>query len=138
MYKNLILITVASLAIGAVIGRYSAPKNVTNKDEQTRTVNTNQNVTESSKETRYPDGTITIEKRKEKETKKITEEERKSSSTTESRPSYRVGALYEPAIKSVQEVSYQVIVEKRIFSEVYGGVSASSRRTVGLSISLGF
>lgn len=132
------------------IGRFSAPRSVTTKDsehsevKQNEDVNRNQNVVETTKETRLPDGTVVTETRKEKDTstqiarETNTEIQKISSTQTEVRPSFRIGLGYEPAIKGFQDNTYSVTLEKRLFSEFYVGVSAGSRRTIGVTVSLGF
>jgi hypothetical protein len=131
-------------------GRFFSPASTETKtSEHTAThetvdTNRNQNSVETTKETKLPDGTIIIERRKEKETSTQTEsarnaETQKDSSTkTETRPSYMVSVVYEPAVKGFQETNYSGIVERRLFSEVYLGVSFSSSRTAGIVLSLGF
>lgn len=130
--KNLIVI--AMLVASFALGRFSSPKSVQTLEKEN--VNKNVNVVETTKETRMPDGTVITEKRKEKETS--TQTEKVSSKTVENRPSYRVGLIYEPAIKDFQEASYGVILEKRLFSELYVGVTVDSEKTIGLTVSLGF
>jgi hypothetical protein len=132
------------------IGRFSAPKSIQTKDSvrtdsQTNTItDKNSNTVEVVKETRLPDGTVIKETRKEKETSIQTERQRvastvrESSSTTEVRPSFRVGGVYQPAIKGFQENGYGLILEKRLFSEVYLGILVESDKTAALTISFGF
>ncbi len=148
-YKT-ILIVVAALTAAFSIGRFSAPKKIETREiervvyRENENINRNQNLIEVITETRLPDGTIIKETRKEKETSTQTERQRDSSSETikstsiQTRPSFRVGALYEPSIEGFQEDSYSLIVEKRIVSELYMGISVSSNKTVGITVSLGF
>lgn len=142
---------VAVLLIAAFsIGRFFSPaslqlkSSVTDNKHDNQTVTQNQDVVEVITETRKPDGTTIIEKRKEKETSTQTTHERDSqketvtSKTIEVRPSFRIGGVYEPAIKGFQESHYQVILEKRIVSELYVGISGRSDRSFGFTLSLGF
>lgn len=148
-YKKYLLVAcVCVVAFSA--GRFSAPKSVTTAEteqqtvDQTKNIDKNQNVVETTKETHTPDGTVVIEKRKERQTTTQTEiktdiEASKTSTTmVENRPSYRLGIQYEPAIRGFQDSVYTGVVERRLFSEVYLGVTVSSRHTIGLSLSLGF
>lgn len=140
------LILVAAFSIG----RFSAPKKVEIKEvvkevvRESSHVDRNQNLVEIVKETRMPDGTVVRETRKEKETSTQTGRQRDSSTSRESshtvevRPSFRVGGVYQPAIKGFQSDGYGLILEKRLFSELYVGVLAQSDKTVGLTLSLGF
>jgi hypothetical protein len=147
-YKYFVI--VGLMCISFTAGRHLGPKSVSNqsteqiKTDQTKNVDRNQNVIETTKETRSPDGTVVIEKRKEKETstqtqvQKNSETSKSSSQTIENRPSYRIGMQYVPAIKGLQDSSYTGVLEKRLFSEVYVGVTASSLHVFGVSLSLGF
>lgn len=133
-----------------LIGRFTAPTKVETRvvervvTRETENTNRNQNVIETTKETRLPDGTVVKETRKEKETSSQKERHSETDKTSiatksiETRPSYRVGVLYEPAIKTFQDTSYSVILEKRLFSELYLGVAGGSRRTIGVTLSIGF
>lgn len=144
------LLIAAIAVISFLVGRFFAPKSESSKQtSHTQTtknedVNRNQNVVETTKETTLPDGTVIKEIRKEKETstqtsrETNTEKNKSLEKTIESRPSYRVGVGYDPAIKGFQDVSYSVTIEKRLFSELYFGVKVDSRHTYGLSLSLGF
>jgi hypothetical protein len=142
----------AALALVAAfsVGRFSAPKKVEIKEVErvvTRdntTIDRNQNFVEVTKETRMPDGTFVKETRKEKETVTQTERQldstsmRESSKTVEVRPSFRVGGVYQPAIKGFQGDGYGLILEKRILSELYVGVLGMSDKTLAITLSLGF
>jgi hypothetical protein len=134
MFKSNVTKFGIGLLIAFFAGRFTAPKNV--QTRETENQRREQNVREDKKETRLPDGTVIIETRKEKET--VTEKQKESKSKTESRPSYRVGLVYEPAIRGFQDVTYQVVLEKRILGELYVGVAARSEKTVGITLSLGF
>lgn len=140
-YKRYALAGLA-LALAFSAGRFSAPVKVETREVEhvVDNVNRNQNVIETTKETRMPDGTVVKETRKEKETSTQTERESQTSKTQniENRPGYRIGILYEPAIKGFQNQSGALILEKRIFSEVYIGISVSTNHTAGVTLSLGF
>ena len=135
-------IALALLVAAFSIGRFSAPAKVETKqitcDSEVK--DRDQNIKEVTRETKRPDGTTVKTTIREKETitKTARQSESVTSKTVEVRPSFRVGVLYEPAIKSFQKESGSVILEKRIVSELYIGVSASSNRTVGVVLSLGF
>ncbi len=148
MKKYIVMMVLLVAAFSA--GRFSSPAKVETKEveksvQQTdESVNRNQNVTEVTKETRLPDGTVIKETRKEKETstqkesESLTDKEKSSSKVVENRPDWRVGGIYEPGFSSFQSDSYTLMLERRMFSELYLGVSYSSRNTVGIAISLGF
>ncbi len=131
-----------ALLISAFLaGKFSVNSAQSKSSEQTqKVVNIDQNVVEVTKETRSPDGTVVKETRKEKETitQRSSETSKVSSQTIDSKPSYRVGVLYEPAINGLQKESGALIVERRLFSELYLGVSVSSNKTIGIGLSLGF
>lgn len=138
---------VGLLLVGAFsIGRFSAPKKVEIKEvvrEARRENETiDRNIIEIITEIVRPDGTK--ETRKEKETSTQTERKRdtvtlrESSKSVEVRPSFRVGGIYQPAIKGFQGDGFGLILEKRIVSELYVGVMGMSDKTVALTISLGF
>lgn len=141
---------IAGLSVAFSIGRFTAPAKVQTKEvervvyRENQSTNRNQNLVEIKKETRLPDGTLITETRKENQTstqtqtEKNSESKKSSSKTIEVRTAYRVGAIWEPVIKGFQEASYSVTLEKRLFSELYVGVSVSSQKTIGFSVSLGF
>jgi hypothetical protein len=135
-------IAMALLIIAFSVGRFSAPKSVQTKETETTHIDQNkdQDVVETSKETKLPDGTVIIEKREEKETKvqTVTNIEKQTTQTVEVRPSYRVGVSYDPPIKGFQDTLYSVTIEKRLFSEFYIGLTGNSRHELGISLSLGF
>jgi hypothetical protein len=145
-YAVVLALMVVSFSAGKFFGPKSVQTTETEHVETTTNQNTNknQNYIETKKETRQTDGTVIIETRKEKETttqttrETNTETAKTSETLVESRPSYRVGVGYEPAIKGFQNVTYAVTVEKRLFADIYMGISGSSRRTIGLTLSLGF
>lgn len=136
------LIGLVLLVIAFSAGRFSAPAKIETKQvEQSESHTTrDQNVVEVTRETKAPDGTIIKETRKETQTTATRETEIKkvSSTSIDIRPSYRVGVLYEPAIRGFQGVSGSLLVERRLFSEVFIGASYSSNKTIGLILSLGF
>lgn len=131
-------------------GRFSSPQSKETKEtdkitqEQVKNTDQDQNVVVTTKETKSPDGTIITETRKETETKTETQVQTNSETTksldtkVESRPAYRLGVAYDPAIKDFQDSYYAVTIEKRMFSEVYMGIQVSSLHTIGLTASLGF
>lgn len=142
---------VAALVVVAFsVGRFTSPKVVQTKatehttTHQDENINKNQNIVETTKETKLPDGTVIVEIRKEKETSIQTdkqssiESKKFSVQTTESRPSYRVGVIYQPPIKDFQPENYSLTLENRLFSELYIGAQLGSDKTVGVSLSVGF
>ena len=136
-------LAVAGLLVLAFLGgRYSSPaRTELEKTSQTEvSQNKNQDVVEIIRETHKPDGTIIKETRKEKETSIQTQKETSKSLTqiTENRPLYRLGVLYEPPIKGFQDQNYSGMIERRLFSEFYAGISVSSQKTVGVVLSFGF
>jgi hypothetical protein len=140
-----LVLCVVSFSAGRYLGPASESKTET-EHTQTQTdenINKNQNVTEITKRTTMPDGTVIVETRKEKETstqtqvQRLSEADSSSKTQTENRPSYRLGVMYEPAIRGFQDVVYGGIIERRLFSEVYLGVTANSRHTFGFSLSVG-
>jgi hypothetical protein len=148
--QYLVAIGLAIAILMFSIGRFSAPVKTETKIvehtvyKENQSIDRDQDVVVSTKKTKTPDGTVITETRKEKQTdtKTITQVDIDSQKSilkiTEDRPSYRVGAVYEPPIPAFQDAEYQLIVEKRIVSEFYLGVSGTSRHTLGLSVSLGF
>jgi len=131
-------------------GRLTAPKRVETMEvervvyRERETKNRDQSVDEVVKETRQPDGTVVIERHTKKET--TTQVERATDATSqkdvstsiESRPSWRLGVVYEPPVPEHQESTYSVIVEKRLIGEIYVGTAVSSDKTAGLTLSIGF
>lgn len=138
-----------ALVVAFSVGRFSAPKSVEIKEVvktvvvESENINRNQNSVEVVKETRMPDGTFITERTKTKETTTQTERARSSeteksvSKVVESRPSYRLGVVYHPAVRSFQSEVISGVLEKRLFSELYVGVLVRSDRTVGISLSFG-
>jgi hypothetical protein len=132
------------------LGRFATPAKVELREvekivyQQNESTEKDTNTVVTEKETRLPDGTIIKEKTKDQKTSTKTEKEiredkeRSLEKIVENRPGYRVGFGYEPAIVNFQPVRYTLMVERRIFSELYLGVSASSEKTFGLVVSLGF
>jgi hypothetical protein len=138
------------LVIAFSAGRFTAPASVqTKQSEHTTTsenenINRNQNTVVTTIETHRPDGTVIKETRKERETTTQTERSKNAqtdksfSQTAESRPSYHLGVGYQPGVRSFQPEVFSVLIEKRLFSEVYLGVEARSDKQFGLILSLGF
>jgi hypothetical protein len=148
MNKKHIVIAAVIAAVFFSLGSFLGPKEVEIKEvekiiyKESKRTDRNQNVKEIEKETRLPDGTIIKERIKTKETETITDlrtEVDKSSektSITKARPNWRLGLIYEPAIKGLQEETYTGLVERQILGEIYLGVSVG--RELGLVFSIGF
>jgi hypothetical protein len=142
--KYLIPVLVAVVAFS--LGRFATPAKVevheVEKVVTEQSKDKNQDVNETTKETRLPDGTVIIEKTKDKKTsihsETETTKEKEFSKVIENRPDWHIGLGYEPAIINFQNVSYSVILQRRIFSEFYAGVSVTSNKTVGVVVSIGF
>ncbi len=143
------LVAIALLLAAYTTGRFSGPSKVEIKEvekivyRESETKDRNLNSNETSKETRLPDGTVIIEKIKNKEYETrserntSTQSERILEKKTEARPNWHMGVVYEPAIMETQAVRYTGLIERRIMGEFYIGLSGSSEKTVGLSFSLG-
>ncbi len=150
MKLKLVLAGLALVVIAYSVGRFTTPAEVQIKEVEQivyverETKERDQNVTEKETETRYPDGTVVKEKIKTKETKTVTEKETESSKTklteskTESRPSYRVGLGSQVDIKDFREIHYTLMIERRLFSELYLGGMYSTNQTIGIILTLGF
>ncbi len=131
-------IVVVACVISFSIGKHSGGSRTelieivaeTKKTDTTRVVD--------KKETIRPDGTRIIETVT--STKRLTDSElnKDTSSKTLARPEWRANVLYFPAIPNHQDQLGILDVQKRILSEIYLGVSISSQKQIGLSISIGF
>lgn len=138
----------AALVIAFLAGRYFGPQEVQIKEvekvvyKESLKQDRNQNVREVEKETRLPDGTVIKERIKTKETETLTdyrteiEKRKEKSQVITSRPDWRLGLVYEPAIPNHQEDAYTGLIERRIFSEIYLGVSIGNE--LGVILSIGF
>lgn len=97
-----------------------------------------------TKETVMPDGTKVKETIVEDRRRSRTEAEREAERTrilekkTESRPSWRLGAVYKPPVLGLTREGYGVIIERRIVGEIYLGAAAFNDRTLGITLSVGF
>jgi len=150
-YKNiLILVVVAVVAFSA--GRFVGPSEsseqakVVTKVATVRDKKIDENMVETKKETRLPNGVVITESRTERQvttdvkTQRNSETSSATSKTVKSHPGYRVGFAYQPDIPNWQtpDSHYQATIERRIFSELYMGVSITEKGILGVSISLGF
>jgi len=141
---------VLALVIAFVAGRFSSPAmkqtKTTEKQVTDEKVNENvqQDVTTDTKQTKMPNGVVITETITKRETNKQIKKDIDqrtditSSTTITNRPDWRVGAIYDPAIPHFQDTNYGVMIEKRMFSEVYLGVEAKTDKTIGLVLTLGF
>lgn len=150
MNQKLVITVIVIAAVAFALGRFSSPKKMEVKEVEKivyrdrETKEKDQNVKEVEKETRLPDGTVIKEKTKIKETQSRTltetesQKDQRSEKRIENRPSWRIGLSYEVPYRDVQEVHYSLILERRLFGEVYFGGIISTDRTVGLMLSFGF
>lgn len=128
---------IAALVVAFAAGRFSSPKKVEIKEVERVRVVKDQQVKETKKETRLKDGTVIIETTKDKQTHTDKNSEKKTEKSVESRANYRVGLIYKPTMLKQSE-SYGLILERRLFGEIYFGVTGSTDKTVGLVLSIGF
>lgn len=124
------------------IGRFTGPTKVETKEvvkvvykeRVTRDRET------SERETHLPDGTVV----KERETRTVTDRNRSADSETSketkttNRPDWRLNGGYIPAISGFQQTRYTLGIERQIIGEIYAGVVATSDKTFGITISIGF
>lgn len=96
----------------------------------------------NTRETRLPDGTVIKETIQSRNTRTRVDSESSLSSDREltktARPEWRITGGYQPPIPSFQESRWSVGLEKQLIGELYGGLSVTSERTVGFSLSLGY
>jgi hypothetical protein len=150
MNQKMVIGAVVIAVVAFSLGRFTGPKKVEVKEVQ-KTVyvekeqrEREQNVTETEKETRFPDGTVVREKTKTKETQSKTKtstearETKVSERSIESRPSWRIGIAYEVSIESGREVHYSLILERQLLGEIYLGGIIGTDKSAGLVLSLGF
>lgn len=108
------------------------------------TTKTDTNHTVDKKETIKPDGTRIIEtssstqRTSDKKTDIDTAKDSSKSHVTESRPDWHITATYIPVMYGHSIQSYGLDIQRRIFSEMYLGVSVSTQKTIGVSIGIGF
>ena len=147
--KQIALVTLLVVAAFS-IGKYSGPAETQTKEVE-RIVYRDRIVEDEKRdidtvirETLLPDGTkvkeTTIKDRTETQRDTATEIDKSRMVETKitNRPGWRLGAIYKPEVRGFQDGSYGVIVERRLFSEVYLGVTGASDRTLGLTVSFGF
>lgn len=123
-------------------GKYTNPPSATNKEseivkEKKKTETTR---TTDKKETTLPDGTKIVETVTRTERKTDSEKNKETSKETvvKSRPEWRTNLTYLTRIDKLEEKTFVADVQKRILGEIYLGVSASTQKQIGLSISIGF
>jgi len=132
--SKLVLAFLLCAGLSFLGGMYFGPKEQTVKIEESKKTDTVKNV--DKKETILPDGTKIIETKS--TTKKTTDRTLSVENKTVSRPEWRANAIYFPKIGDFQNENAVFGIEKRILSEIYLGVSVSTQKQVGLSISIGF
>lgn len=149
LIQNRIFQITAALILGSSIGYFSNHSKVETKEvekiiyieKQSQEQNRDQKITR--KKTKTPDGTIVTETTVEnKESNKSSKEsvlvsEHSKETKITSRPDYRIGLIYKPLLPN-QNQEYQIMFEKRIFGEIYLGLSGSSNKTFGISVGIGF
>lgn len=141
---------VGLVALSFAAGVYFGPKKVETKEVEKivyrdRVVESKKKDTVTrTKETQLPDGTKikeTIKDEKSESTKDSQSELRHDKfleRKTESRPDWRIGAVYKPTLPGIQGEVYGVTIERRVIAEIYLGVTAATDRTAGLVVSIGF
>lgn len=133
----LIIVSVVSF----LCGKYSTHNNTeivkSESVEQTKKIDTIRDVTK--KETTLPNGTKIVETVS--STKRITDLQTKtdihSNSKTQVRPDWRLGLLYVPKISGIQDQNLIFEIQRQIVSEIYLGLSLSTQKQIGLSLSIG-
>lgn len=139
--SNVYLKICGALLVGLLAGLYFSPKEkeekIVYRDRVVKDVK--RDVVTRTKETKLPDGTKITETVK--EDKSVTREDRQVDVTHVkkeiSRPEWRIGVGYKPALPSQME-SYTFMVERRLLGEIYVGATASTDRTVGVVFTVGF
>ena len=138
--KNLKLLGAGLIAclISFSIGKYSGPSSSIKSEKIEETKKTDTVRVVDKKETVLPDGTKITETTS--TTKRTTDSNKNTENKTEikSRPEWRAGLLYFPDIPNFQDKNLILDIQKRIAGELYLGVSASTQKQIGISISLGF
>jgi hypothetical protein len=129
-------------AISFSIGKFSSQSQTDTKQTEKideKKVTDTVRVTDK-KETTLPDGTKIVETNTTTERKTNSDKISGSSkeTKTENRPNWRVNVLYFPFIASVQDTKYTVDIQRRILSQIYLGVAATSDKQIGVSIGIGF
>lgn len=147
--KKTTIVAVIVAVVGAFFtGQMFAPKEVEIKEVERVVYKERKQVEEKSdkqvrrKTITLPDGSkvvdeiITTKKRSRKKQDIALEDVKVKEKKVKIRPEWRAGVIYSPPYR--QRENYIITVEKRLFSEVYMGVSASTNQTYGISISIGF
>lgn len=139
--KKFGLFAVIALAFYS-IGRFTGPTKVETKEVQ-KIVYQERQVKErerNTRETRLPDGTVIRETNSNVrvDTDRSTKSETSKETATTSRPNWRASGGYVPMIPGFQEPRYSIGLERQVISEIYAGITVTSDKTVGLSISIGF
>lgn len=149
-YMKVSLAALSCVAIGYTVGRYSTPAKVETREVERvvyrdRVVkDQRRDATTRTKETRLPDGTKIKETVRDERTDTRSDatreavSDKKMETKTQSRPDWRLGVVYYPTLPGFQGEAFGVNVERRIISEIYLGVSASTESRLGLVVSFGF
>ena len=132
---------VAALCVVSFLsGKFLGPARVEIKEVEKIVYKENQEIKKnySKKEVILPDGTKTIETtiNSDKHSEVNSETSKEKDTITTNRPDWHLSVGYELNADKVQ--SYSLSIQKRIFSELYIGVSANTQQTFGVSIGLGF
>ncbi len=140
-FKNILTLVVACV-VSFSVGKFSGPAEVKQK-ESTKASEDSKSETKKNlkkKETVLPDGTKITETdySSEKKTDSSKKEETKKESHVKTRPNWRVNAVYFPKIGEFQSQNVVIDIQRRIISEVYVGLSASTQKQIGVSLSIGF
>ena len=134
-----------ALVFGAVCfsaGRFLSPAKVETKEVEKIVYRERTDTTKSvdKRETTLPDGTRIVETRT--DTKRIKDKsadiETSKETVTTNRPDWHISASMYQSLLLTGQYSYSLSVERRLFSEVYFGVYATSEKQVGLSVGIGF
>lgn len=148
--KYWLIIVVVTGAVGFSSGKFLTPSQIktvteTKIEYRDKIVQDNNKQTETHKiETKKPDGTDVIvtdtEVKDDTHTTETKDQQTSISQTTvvTSRPDWQVSAGYTPGVPFVQSQQYQGIIQRRLFSEVYAGLSVSSAPAIGIVVSVGF
>lgn len=133
-YTLILSISLILLAVGYGVGRYLQPARIEIKKEQVEVVKKDIKIVE--KLITRPDGTTEKETITEDKTK--TEKETlESSLTINKKPDWKVSGLSGLDLSSKSQF-YGVQVDRRIIGPVFVGVTATTNKTIGLSVGMEF
>lgn len=127
-----VMVVIAAVSFSA--GKFFSPAEVVVKEVENKKTDTTRDT--KKKETVLPDGTRIIET--DTTTKRTTDSNKAKDTTVTNRPAYRVNAIYFPKVGQFQDQNGILDIQKHMFGELYLGVSVSTQKTIGVSISIGF